>query len=139
MRSDQLRESGSWEIECDQYEEKEAGNTTSPFEAQGWPDLAPRLEFAAPAGRELDELQGAVVEKDGECFGGEGAGGAEMTKRGPPSKAVHTPTRANFVLCPHEIGYFVFESGRHRRYSDGKRRNQSFPYQMVGMMWLPAA
>lgn len=122
-------------MEFDEYEEKKAGDAASLLHGPGGPGVAPWLEIAASRGRKHDQLEGAVIGDRGEDFGGKGTGRAEEAQRSSPAVPVQTPTRANFVLSPHDLEYFDCESGRHRRYSARNRTIAAYFYRLGGMRW----
>lgn len=92
-------------MECHEREEKKSSDAAAPFEPERRSGFASRLKVAAAGRREGDELQGTVFSQGSERLGREWPGRAEMLKRGPPAKAVHHPSRSNFVLSPHGIGF----------------------------------
>jgi len=67
-------------VEFDQHQQQEEHDSAPAFESERRPSIVPRMEVTAAAGRELDDLEGAVFGQGGEFFGRQGPGGTEMTK-----------------------------------------------------------
>ena len=127
--------SGSGTVKLDQDQKEKARKSPTTFEPERRARFAARMKVTTAAGRELDEFQRAIGRDRRKRFGWQRTGGSEMTKRGSTSKAIHTPTRANFVSFPHETGQWLSESGSYHRYSGRNRRNRANPYRRGGMRW----
>lgn len=119
----------------DEHEEEENLDPRSTLEPQVGASLADGLEAGIARGRELHQLQFAVIADGSECLGWQWPGGAEMPQRGSAAKAVHAPFGSNFVLCPHGTCCLLVEIARHRRNFAGNRRERSVRYRVGGMRW----